>query len=165
MSREDAEPGIDNPTLRSFVGYGLKRAWLVIERDLQKVLLADDFRITTFSALTLVEDNPGITQTQLARALDIERSTCVAVVDELERAGRVTRNNVEGDRRSYALRTTPAGRRTLARVKTRIVEHEERLLAKLSVSERKTLRDLLLRIEDARQDRSAARRHMAGAVA
>lgn len=163
--RPSASDQIGDATLRSFIGYGLKRAWIVIERDLREVLTANGFRITTFSALALIHDNPGVTQTQLARSLDIERSTCVAVVDELEDLGCVKRNSVDGDRRSYALRTTPSGRRTFARVHALVAAHEKRLLHNLSPRERISLRDLLSRIERDGLGHAKIDRPTVGAVA
>ena len=138
---------LEQPTLRQFIGYGVKRASLVIERDLSALLREDGFRLTTFSALALVVDNPDATQTQLATALEIERSTCVVVVDELEKQGFIRRNKVEGDRRSHALRATPLGRQRLATALSRVEDHENRLFAALTAGERKMLKSLLARVE------------------
>lgn len=152
MNEQPSRPpdgAIAEPTLRSFLGYGVKRASLVIERDLNRVLRGHGFRQTTFWALALVIDNPAITQTQLAGALDIERSSCVMVVDELEKLGLVTRNVVEGDRRSHALRATAVGSRAFDKVRVEVESLESRLFAGLGERERAVLTDLLGRIEAA----------------
>ena len=70
----------------------------------------------------------------------------VVIVDELENAELITRNRVEGDRRSYALRATLKGRNLWNRAEKLVHEHENRMLAGFSRSERETLKGLLGRI-------------------
>lgn len=84
-------------------------------------------RMMTFSALAIVMENPGISQTHVARTLHIERSGVVLLVDELETNGLIQRRKVKGDRRSYALYTTAAGRKLWKTAKAAVEKHEERL--------------------------------------
>ena len=81
--------------LRSFVGYNLKRAYLTVHGDFIASLAGLDLRPTQFSALSLIVDNPDISQTELARALSIERSNMVLVVDDLEDRELINRNRVK----------------------------------------------------------------------
>lgn len=138
--------------LRQFVGYEMKLAYLLIQNDMMRVLKPTGLRIVTFSALGIVVENPDISQTQLAQALQIERSGVVVIVDELENADLISRNKVEGDRRSYALRATLKGRKLWNRTEKLVHEHEDGILSGLSAVERETLKALLGRIiEDNRK--------------
>jgi DNA-binding MarR family transcriptional regulator len=141
------KPVSEDPTLRQFVGYNLKRAYMVILEDLHRLLGDYELRLSTFSALALIADNPGIAQSGLAQALSIERSSTVVVVDDLEGRELISRNKVPGDRRSYALRVTLEGRRLLDRLQVAVQAHEDRLLRDLHADEREMLVSLLNRIE------------------
>ena len=72
-------------------------------------------RITTYSALNLIVENPGIRQSELAKALDIERPNTVVILDDLEHPGWIDRRRVETGRRAYALFATLAGQRFATR--------------------------------------------------
>jgi len=137
----------DDAVLRSFVGYNLKRAYLTVHGDFIASLAGLDLRPTQFSALSLIVDNPDISQTELARALSIERSNIVLVVDDLEGRELINRNRVKTDRRAYALRATLKGRRLHDKAVAQIRAHEERVLARLDPAERRTLIEMLNRIE------------------
>ena len=124
----------------------MKRAFLDIRDDLINTLAPLGLRVMTFSALAIVVENPDLSQSQLAQALRIERSGVVVLVDELEKAELISRNQVEGDRRSYALRATPEGRKLWKQAERRVQAHEKALLADLSDEEQKHLAELLSRI-------------------
>ncbi|MBU2487235.1 MAG: MarR family transcriptional regulator [Alphaproteobacteria bacterium] len=146
------EEQLTQGNLRQFVGYEMKLAYLLVHEDMMRILKPTGLRIVTFSALGIVVENPDISQTQLAQALQIERSGVVVIVDELENADLISRNRVEGDRRSYALQATLKGRNLWSRTEKQVHDHEDRILSGLNVSERKTLKELLGRIiEDNRK--------------
>ncbi|MEC9199584.1 MAG: MarR family transcriptional regulator [Pseudomonadota bacterium] len=141
---QDDRP-LDNG-LRQFMGYTLKRAYLTLRADMILSIEPLGLRTRTFSALSVVAENPDITQTQLACALNIERSGVVVLVDELQRAGLITRNKVPGDRRSYALRATTKGMATWKDAEARVLAHERQMLAGLTTEEQENLKVLLRRI-------------------
>ncbi|SOC00031.1 DNA-binding MarR family transcriptional regulator [Rhodobacter sp. JA431] len=142
-------PALKDANLRRFMGYNMKRAYLTIDAGLRPVLEGLGLRPATFSALAVIVDNPDITQTMLGQALHIERSGVVLIVDDLEAADLISRNKVEGDRRSYALRLTLKGRKLWARARQMVEDHDNLILAGLSPQERTLLKDLLNRIETA----------------
>lgn len=115
-------------TLRDLMGYNLRRASGVFQSDLTETLKPHDLRMITFSALALIADNPGLSQTRLADALDIERPNLVAIIDELEQAGLIVRDRVPTDRRIHALMPTGTGLDRLNRALTAVRDHERRLL-------------------------------------
>nr|WP_319249837.1 MarR family transcriptional regulator [uncultured Celeribacter sp.] len=137
---------VTDNNLRQFVGYNMKRAFLAVREDLSATLEPLGLRMTSFSALAIIEENPDISQSRLAEALHIERSGVVVLVDELESAELIERGRVEGDRRQYALRVTPEGSAKWRAAEVAVQGHETALFEKLSEAERETLRALLGRV-------------------
>lgn len=119
---------VSDETLREFIGYHMKRAFNVVQADLTQALKPLGLRMVTYSALVLIVDNPGLRQSQLAEALDIERANLVVIVDELEGRELITRDKVPTDRRAYALNPTLAGRRLYERALGAVRGHETRIL-------------------------------------
>lgn len=93
----------------------------------------------------LVTEGPR-SQQQLGRRQGIDRTTMVAVIDDLERTGLVERRRDPADRRAYALHATAKGRRTLTRATEASERAEEQFLAPLSAGEQQQLRSLLGRL-------------------
>lgn len=146
--RQDADPAIepDLPHLEEFIGYNLKRAYMIVLADFRRALGDEGMAPRQFSALSLVVQFPNITQSGLARMLGIERSGLVALVDELEGRGFLERTHVPGDRRVQALVATPAGQRACHEALDAVRAHEAQLLSALSAEEKETLAILLKKI-------------------
>jgi len=89
---------IDDATLRRLIGYDMKRAFNVVQSDLARTLKPFDLRMLTYTALVLIVDNPGLNQSRLAGAMDIERPNLVALVNALEQRGFIHRGSMPGDR-------------------------------------------------------------------
>ena len=143
---EDLDGFDDGSELEELVGYALKRAYVVFLNDFRATLGEDGLSPRSFSALSLAHQFPGITQSELARRLGIERSGLVAIVDDLERRGFLTRGTVPGDRRVQALRATPAGAAAYADALGAVRAHETRMLGALSAGEKRCLFHLLDKI-------------------
>ncbi len=148
------KPTLSDATLRSFVGYAMKRAFIVVQADVTATLEPFGLRMVTYSALATVGDNPGLSQSQLAQALAIERPNLVVIVDELERRDLLSRDRVPTDRRTYALRLTAEGARLLAQATQAVREHDDRMLAGLDPGEIEALDTALRKIEDTQARRS-----------
>jgi len=151
MSKPHNTPPIvtraSDATLRRFLGYHMKRAMNVVQADLAATLKPFDLRMVTYSALVLIVDNPGLRQSQLADAMDIERPNLVVIVDELERRDLILREKVPTDRRAYALMPTLSGRQLCQRAIAAVAAHEARLLAGLSQPEIEAATRIMQRIE------------------
>ena len=96
-------------SLRELASYRLRRTTLSVMVQFNQIFAEFGLRRTTFSALRVIADNPGMRQGSLAGALEIERPNLVHIVDELEEAGLVRRSVANDDRRAYALHATPKG--------------------------------------------------------
>lgn len=138
---------ISDATLREFTGYNMKRAFMVIQADVTRTLEPFGLRMVTYSALAIIGDNPGLSQTQLAAALVIERPNLVVIVDELERKDLVSRDRVPTDRRTYALRLTSEGARLLARATEAVRGHEARMMQGIGKADEAALIASLNKIE------------------
>lgn len=136
----------DISDLEGFIGYNLKRAYVIVQADFRRALGEDGLAPRVFSALNLVVQFPNITQSGLARMLGIERSGLVAIIDELEDRGYIQRTNVPGDRRVHALIATKSGSEANAELHASVRAHEDVLLSHLTADERETLITLLQKI-------------------
>ncbi|WP_323780375.1 MarR family winged helix-turn-helix transcriptional regulator [Thalassovita sp.] len=146
QSKSTAEEGGLDASLRSILGYTVKRTSNILQADAAGVLDRFGLRITTFSALVVICDHPDVTQSQIAAALNMERSNTVLIIDALEQAGLIGRHRVPTDRRSYALRATLEGMKIRDAAVRALAEREEVMLHDLSQEERATLMALLVRI-------------------
>lgn len=99
-----------------------------------------------FGCLSVVVAEGPLSQQALGERLRVDRTTIVALVDELERRGFLARRRNPIDRRAYALEATPAGRRWRARTEGKLVAAEDRILAPLDAEERERLRELLRKL-------------------
>lgn len=134
--------------LRALVSYGVKRANSALKGDVERLLGRFDLRRTTFSALSVIAANPGIRQSDVADALAIERPNLVQILDEVQRAGWITRARDGSDKRVYLLSATPAGLARLAETDTALRTHDARLTRGMSDAEREALIAALRRLED-----------------
>lgn len=129
--------------LSAFIGYDMKRALSIVQGDFARTLSALDLRAVSFSALSIIVAEPGLTQTQLADVLQIERSNLVTIIDELANRGLIVRSPVVGDRRRYSLIPTQAGKELATAAQAKVVEHEARLFGCLTTVERRELQRIL----------------------
>ncbi len=152
MSTAIQELGDDHRSdLEQFVGYNLKRAYMIVQADFREALDEDGLSPRVFSALSLVVQYPKISQSELARLLGIERSGLVAMIDDLESRGYVRRAPVPGDRRVQALVPLDKGRDAYRDALRKVKAHEEALLSNLTGAERQTLLGLLGKIRQAEE--------------
>jgi len=122
------------------LGYLLGQAHLAHRRIAAAPLAALGLGVKDFGALAVLVDEGPLSQQRLGERMRVDRTTMVAVVDELERNGFVERARDADDRRAYALRATPQGRRTLARADDAAQQAEAEFLARISVADRRRLR-------------------------
>lgn len=132
--------------LPDLVGYHLRLAQIALFRDFAAAVGDYGITPTLFSTLILIEANPGMKQTDLARAIQLDRSSVVSVIDKLEQQGIAIRRRAIQDRRSTSVVLTAAGQQLLDDVRSRVLEHEERINAHFTPAEHAQLIHLLSRI-------------------
>jgi DNA-binding MarR family transcriptional regulator len=126
--------------LPGLLGYRLRLAQQAVFRDFGESV--SDLAPGRVGILLLIDANPGVTQSRLAQAVGLDRSTLVGVLHGLEARGLVERRRGE-DRRTNGLLLTRAGRGLVEGLKRRIRTHERRVAARLSTEERTQLLALL----------------------
>ena len=136
---------LDLGPLPGLLGYQLRLAQLAVFRDFERAAGGLGVSPGRFGLLALVEANPGVSQSRLAHAVGLDRSTMVAVLDQLE-VRRLVERRAGPDRRTNGLWLTREGKRLLARLKRRVTEHEARIAARLTAEERAVLFALLRRL-------------------
>lgn len=142
---------IDRGPLPGYYGYNLRIAQVAVFEDFAKIVgrMADRMGELTpgrFSLLTLLKHNPGINQTDLSRAVGLDKSTLTPALDQLERNGLILRQRTATDRRTYALSLSEKGKTLLDDLNAKVLQHEQNIVASLSSSERATLLRLLKKI-------------------
>ena len=139
-------PGIDYGVLDTLLGYGVRRAQLLIYEDFVATLAPWSITPQRFSALTVISRNAQLKLTQLARILGIARSGAVLLVDALATMGYVERVPSPDDRRAYGLVLTPKGVDDLKVITEAVCEHDRRIGARLAPEESFELMRLLRRV-------------------
>jgi DNA-binding MarR family transcriptional regulator len=99
-----------------------------------------------FGALSIIHRAGPMSQQTLGEMLGKDRTSIVAVVDELEAEGLVERRRNPADRRAYALEVTQRGADWLERARPVLLRAEDQLLAELEPEERRRLIELLQRV-------------------
>jgi DNA-binding MarR family transcriptional regulator len=140
--RGSAAP-VDYGTLPNHVGYLLRLAQLRVWEDFYGRLGDTGISPALFSALMLVERNPGIQQSRLGEALGVARSGAMTMTDRLEGLGLVERRADPHDRRAYGLFLTTDGQHRMAEYIARVQQHDARINQVLSGEEHATLMRLL----------------------
>jgi DNA-binding MarR family transcriptional regulator len=137
----------DRGLLEDLLGYHLRRAEVFAFQNFGSTGPGHDgVSPGQLGVLLMVQANPGINQTGAGRALGIDRSTLVSIIDALEARALLERTPSPNDRRSHALIVTAKGNAFLERIRPRLDTHEAELVRNLSAAERATLIDLLRRI-------------------
>lgn len=152
MGRSSAKPSdgagarvLDRGLLPSLLGYVIRRAQSAVFEDFAATFQKAGEALTPgeFGLLVLVDRNAGLSQTTLARALGIDRSTLVPILDRLQSRGLLARHRSPSDGRTHALALTPQGGKALARYTRLVAAHERRIASGLSTSEMQVLIGLL----------------------
>jgi len=137
--------------LPQVLGYHLRRTQVAIFRHFSRTVGAEmDITPGLLGMLQVIEANPGLAQSRLAEAMEVDRSAIVKVVDQLEGRGLIVREPSPHDKRSYSIRLTSAGTSALRRMKTLMLRHEDEFTAVLTEEERRQLIELLGRLHGGR---------------
>ena len=134
-ARQDYRARIDYGELSTAVGYRMRRARGSLLADLNERLSLRDMRPTDFSVLTIIANNPGLKQSEVAEALGIQQANFVAVIKALEKSGFAERRKSDADRRVQSLHITSSGITHLAEVATICQQHERYVVDQLGGAE------------------------------
>jgi DNA-binding MarR family transcriptional regulator len=102
----------------------------------EPILAAHDTTMWGYMVLNALTEQPVRTQAALAQAIGADKSRIIAVLDELQEQGLISRHPDPADRRVHLLSLTPAGEQRRAAVQAGIRRNEERILAHLPAADR-----------------------------
>ena len=133
-------------SLEDFVGFHLRIAQIKVFRDFERELADLGVTPASFSVLEVLRANPGATQSKLAHAVHLDRSSVVPLLDKLEQRGLLQRRPSATDRRNNHIFLSPQGEALLRAALARVRKHDKRTTTRLSVPEKKSLKALLAKI-------------------
>lgn len=126
---------IDLGVLNHHLGYFVRRLQVAIFQDFIRRLSRIDISPAQFSVLVVIGANEGLSQSQLAATLGIERARMVRMLHLLEKRGLTQRLPSSADGRRHALRLTRAGQTQLKLAQDLAAQHEEVLKPKLGAEQ------------------------------
>jgi DNA-binding MarR family transcriptional regulator len=138
---------VDLGVLGDHLGYFIRRLQIWVFQDFIRALAPIDIRPAQYSVLVVIAANPGLSQSDLAATLAIERARLVRLLDKLEKRGLTRRLNSRTDRRTHALQLTNRGHNVLRRAKALAAAHEARLTAALGDEQRRLMIGALKRLD------------------
>jgi DNA-binding MarR family transcriptional regulator len=113
--------------LAGYAGYYLRLAQDASFQSFAARVGRGDLRPGFFTLLTLIRENPGITQTAISQASGRDKSTLTPALRTLEEGGYIGRERVDHDRRSFKLFLTPAGEEAIAQLSEHARAHDAEL--------------------------------------
>ena len=140
-AREAAAP----TCLGTDLGWLLAQAQHVLATELTAALAPLEVAPRDVCALTTAA-SASYTQIELARAVGVDKTTMVVMLDELEAAGLAERRPSPADRRARIVAVTPKGRRRLAQAQRIVGRVQEDVLTTLPVASRVGLVEALGRL-------------------
>lgn len=134
--------------LEGHLGYYIRRVQVWVFQDFIRSLAPLEIRPAQYSVLMVIGANPGLSQSDLADTLAIERARLVHLLDRLDKRGLTERQASPHDRRSHALHLTPEGQRILKQAKALAARHEANLIKRLGEDNYRTALNIFQQFAD-----------------
>ncbi|RUV27068.1 MULTISPECIES: MarR family transcriptional regulator [unclassified Mesorhizobium] len=136
------------PLWRNLASRLLSQTAVLVARLVNEALSAEGAHRYQLATLATLDAFGAVSQAELCRRTNIDRSDMNAVVNALEAEGAVTRVSDSANRRQNIIDLTETGKARFARLKVGLTEAEDRALAPLSPAERQELLRLLRILHD-----------------
>ncbi len=130
------------------LGFQLRLAYVAVSRHFAASMAHLDLTQKQTGVLWLIGANPGVSQTALAKKLDMDRASMMAIVDRLEAREILVRERSRHDGRRQELYLTARGRTFLKQSRTALLEHERWFTSRFSEAELAMLMELLIRLQE-----------------
>jgi DNA-binding MarR family transcriptional regulator len=134
--------------INEILGFHIRLAYGAVYRHFMETFAHLDLTQKQVSVLWLVDDHPGIAQTDLAQRLRMDRATVMAIVNRLQDRKFLVRGRSPTDGRKQTLDLLPGGVLALAEAKKAIRDHERWLKQRFTDKEVARLIDMLARIHE-----------------
>jgi DNA-binding MarR family transcriptional regulator len=143
QNRVGGPPAGPPPLMADRLGYLLKHAQLQFFELTATMLAPIGINGQEAIVLRAINGPDPLSQGEVARRMGIDRTTMVALIDELEQKGLVLRRQDLADRRKNVVGLTGAGRDTLRRANQAGQEAERRFLSPLPAGEQELFKNAL----------------------
>lgn len=143
-SKRSDEDFLSATILERSLGYKLRLAQILAYRDFEERLTGYGAAPRYLGLLAIVLENPGQSQNKLAKAVGLQKSSLVTILDRLESEGLLERKASPGDRRSKAVWLTQIGEEIVTGLMNRAGEHEVQMTRGI---DEKTLDNLLAALD------------------
>lgn len=140
-------PKLDYGILDQLLGYSLRLAQNGLYLHFSQSCPDPDVTPQRFAAMTLIERNPGIGQSELSLAMGINRSGAMRLVDWLEARDLAERVGNGNDARRWGLRLTANGSSALSTISDAVKAHDAKLVSLLG-ADGPALKRMLDRLAD-----------------
>ncbi len=101
-----------------------------------------------YSVMEIIANNPGRTQSAIAWAAGLDRSSLVPILNQFEKNGLIEKAPVENDKRAYAVSLTAQGQRELEELREKVEEMEQVFIKGMGARNHKQLIALLQKFQD-----------------
>ncbi len=139
--------------LHDLVGHLLRHAYNRAYAAFETVFEGEGLTPLQFMIFELVQQNPGVSHSDIARAMGTAPSVVTTTMKPLLSEGRIRRATPDGDSRQRIYEPTPEGLAWFARIRPLIARSEDRLTAALGAEQRSELVHMLRLLLDIEQDR------------
>lgn len=131
-------------SLNRFFPYRLTKLSGVISRTLAEQYSSQfDLTIHEWRIIAIVGEQPGLTARQVCGLASLDKVNISRAVDRLEKLGRIKRQVMPKDRRSFALFLTESGEQVLQQIIPLAEKFETKLLSTLNTGDQAHLMRLL----------------------
>ncbi len=135
-------------TRRSIIAWQrLTRSHQQISRREREALVPFNLTAAQFDILSQLARNPGLSQQALAGRLLVTKGNICGLIDRLENAGLVERQDTPQDRRSYQLFLTSTGKALFERAAPALERELSSIFSQFSDDELTSLSGLLTRLD------------------
>jgi DNA-binding MarR family transcriptional regulator len=139
--------------LRACTAFLLARVGSAIKVAAIDAFEREGFSLYQYSVLAVLGEGSRETQATIADTLKLDRGQLVGVLDGLEESGLIERRRDQADRRRHMVSLTPAGKKTLVKMRTIVARIEGSFLGPLDAEARAALHDALLSVAAGRDSR------------
>ncbi len=134
MSQGDVVGPVDES-----VGYVLKQATIALRSAMDAVLRPLELTVPQYACLEVLDQRPGLSGSELARATFVTRQSMNLVLQGLQQRGLLTRTAVAGHGKALPTELTDAGRVQLRAASLAVHSIEKQMLAPLTPSAQQRL--------------------------
>lgn len=121
------------------LGYRLKRAASALRTAMDEALRAHDLTVPQYSTLELLDQQPGLSNAELARGTFVTRQSMNVVLRGLQEHGLVHRPTVSDHGRALPTHLTEEGLRRLAAARDAVYAIDDRITASVPEERRAAL--------------------------